>query len=98
MESRLGGVVVSVLDTGPKGYGFEPGQGDGFSKILSTPSFQMDVKPEVPCLKILRHVKERFEVPRGRTDLANGSIETETKNSNENLPQCHFVYHKSLKD
>jgi hypothetical protein len=29
---RLGGVVVSVLVTGPKGRGFEPGQGDGFVK------------------------------------------------------------------
>jgi hypothetical protein len=28
--SRLGGVVVSVLATGPKDCGFEPGQGDGF--------------------------------------------------------------------
>jgi hypothetical protein len=28
--SRLGGVVVSVLATGRKGCGFEPGQGDGF--------------------------------------------------------------------
>jgi hypothetical protein len=27
---RLGGVVVSVLATGPKRRGFEPGQGDGF--------------------------------------------------------------------
>jgi hypothetical protein len=32
--SRLGGVVVSVLATGPKGCGFEPGQGDGKSHIL----------------------------------------------------------------
>jgi hypothetical protein len=29
---RLGGVVVSVLATGPKVCGFEPGQGDGFFK------------------------------------------------------------------
>jgi hypothetical protein len=39
---RLGGVVVSVLATGPKGRRFEPGQGDGFLraiKIRSTPSF-----------------------------------------------------------
>jgi hypothetical protein len=43
-ESRLGGVVVSVLTTGPKGCGFEPGQGDGFLreiKIRSTPSSRM---------------------------------------------------------
>jgi hypothetical protein len=27
--SRLGGIVVSVLATGPKDYRFQPGQGDG---------------------------------------------------------------------
>jgi hypothetical protein len=30
----LGGVVVSVLATGPKGCGFEPGQGDGFLRAI----------------------------------------------------------------
>jgi hypothetical protein len=43
-KCRLGGVVVSVFATGPKGCGFEPGQGDGFLsaiKIRSTPSFRM---------------------------------------------------------
>jgi hypothetical protein len=52
---RLGGVVVSVPATGPKGRGFEPGQGDGFLraiKICSTSSFGWEVKPEVPCRKI----------------------------------------------
>jgi hypothetical protein len=41
-SSRLGGVVVSVLATGPKGCGFKPGRGDGFLraiKISSTSSF-----------------------------------------------------------
>jgi hypothetical protein len=32
--SRLGGVVVSVLATGPKGCGLEPGQGDGFLRAI----------------------------------------------------------------
>jgi hypothetical protein len=57
---RLCGVVVSVLATGLKGRGFETGQGDGFLsaiKIRSTFSFGWEVKPEVPCHKILRHVK-----------------------------------------
>jgi hypothetical protein len=27
-------------------------------KIRSTPSFGWEVKPEVPCRKIIRHVKE----------------------------------------
>jgi hypothetical protein len=61
MVSLLGGVVVSVLATGPKGIRFEPCQGDGFLraiKIRSTPSFGWEVEPEVPCRKILRHVKE----------------------------------------
>jgi hypothetical protein len=31
-KSLLGGVVVSVLDAGPKGHGFLPGQGDGCFK------------------------------------------------------------------
>jgi hypothetical protein len=48
---RLGGVVVSVLDTGPKVCGFEPGQGDGFLraiKILSTHSSRMGSKAGGP--------------------------------------------------
>jgi hypothetical protein len=60
-HSCLGRVVVSVLVTGPKGHGFEPGKGDGLLraiKIRSTPSFGWEVKPEVPCRKILRHVKD----------------------------------------
>jgi hypothetical protein len=60
-RSCLGGVVVSVLATGPKGHGFEPGQGDGFLRVIkirSTPSFRWEVKPEAPCRKILRYVKE----------------------------------------
>jgi hypothetical protein len=58
---HLGGAVVSVLPIGPKDCGFKPDQGDGFLraiKICSTPSFGWEVKPEVPCHKILWHVKE----------------------------------------
>jgi hypothetical protein len=53
--------VVSVLATGPKVRGFELGHSDGFLraiKIRSTPSFGWEVKPEVPCRKVLRHVKD----------------------------------------
>jgi hypothetical protein len=56
--------VVSVLATGPNGYGFEPGQGDGFLKaikIRSTPSFGCEVKPEVPYRKVLRNVRHLFK-------------------------------------
>jgi hypothetical protein len=63
--------VVSVLSTGPKVFGFEPGQGNGYLrsiKISSTPSFGREVKPEVPCRKIVRLVKDLLEVPRGRID------------------------------
>jgi hypothetical protein len=53
--------VVSVIATGPKGRGFEPGQSDRFLRAIqihSTFTFGWEVKPEVPCRKILRHVKE----------------------------------------
>jgi hypothetical protein len=46
-SSRLGGGVLSVLATGPKGCGFERGQGDGFIRainIRSTPSSRMGSK------------------------------------------------------
>jgi hypothetical protein len=62
--SRLGGVVTSVLAAGPKGRGFEPDQGDRFLRTIkfrSTPSFGWEVKPEVTCCKILRHVKDLFK-------------------------------------
>jgi hypothetical protein len=49
-----------MLATGLKVCGFVPGQGNGFLraiKIRSTPSFKWGVKPQVPCRKILRHIK-----------------------------------------
>jgi hypothetical protein len=48
-ECRLGGVVVSVLATGPKGCRFEPGEGDGFLRVTksrSTTSSRMGNKAE----------------------------------------------------
>jgi hypothetical protein len=53
--------VVSMLATGPKYRGFVPDKGSGFLKsikIRSTLSFGWEVNPEVPCRKILRHVKD----------------------------------------
>jgi hypothetical protein len=50
-----------VLATGAKDRGFEPGLGDGFLraiKVRSKLSFGREVKPKVPCRKILRHVKD----------------------------------------
>jgi hypothetical protein len=61
MESRLGGVVVSILATGLKGHWFKPGRRDGFLsaiQIRSKFSFGCEVKPEVPRRKILRRVKD----------------------------------------
>jgi hypothetical protein len=58
--SRLCGVVVTVLATGPTGRGFKLGRGDGFLReieILSTSSFRLEVKPEVPCRKMWQHVE-----------------------------------------
>jgi hypothetical protein len=58
---RLGGVVVIVLATVPKGREFKPGRGDVFLrgiKIRSTPSFGWEVKREGPMsYNILRRVK-----------------------------------------
>jgi hypothetical protein len=61
ISCRLGGVLVSVLATGPKSRRFELGRGDGFLKaikIRSTPSLGWKVKPDVPCSKILRYFKD----------------------------------------
>jgi hypothetical protein len=44
-----------------------PAEDDGFlkaTKIRSRTSFGGDVKPSVPCPKILRHVKELYEYER----------------------------------
>jgi hypothetical protein len=38
-QGRLGGVVVSVLASGPKGCGFEPGLWDGFLKAIKNPRY-----------------------------------------------------------
>jgi hypothetical protein len=55
--SRLGGVVVSVLATEHNCRGLKPGRGDGFLraiKIRSTPLFGLEVKPGVPCRKMVQ--------------------------------------------
>jgi hypothetical protein len=57
--------VVSVLATGSKGRGLKPVRGDGLLRainIRSTPSVGWEVKPEVPCRKILQHVKRSVDV------------------------------------
>jgi hypothetical protein len=60
---HLGGVVVSLLATGPKDNGFKRGWGNGLLrviKICSTPSFGWGIKPEAPCHKTLQHVKSHL--------------------------------------
>jgi hypothetical protein len=47
--------MVSMLAIGPPVRGFKAGHGDGFSraiKVLSTPPFGGEIKPEAPCRKI----------------------------------------------
>jgi hypothetical protein len=60
---RLSGVIDSLLAIESKVRGFKPSRGDEFLsviKIRSTPSFGGEVKPEVRCRNILRHVKELY--------------------------------------
>jgi hypothetical protein len=62
-QVALGGVMVSVLPTGPKVCRFKPGQGDKFLmaiKIYNIPSFRGEVKLKAPCHKILLHVKNQM--------------------------------------
>jgi hypothetical protein len=57
--------MVGMLTIGSEVRRFKPGRGDGFLtaiKILSMPSFGGEVKLSAPCCKILRHVKNDFEV------------------------------------
>jgi hypothetical protein len=49
--------VVSVLATGPKHSVFEPDHVFLREIKISTLSIGCEVKPEVPCRKILRYVK-----------------------------------------
>jgi hypothetical protein len=52
----------NVLATGPKDRGFKPGRGQWIfkgDKIRSTTSFGGEVKPSLPCRKIL-HVKDPY--------------------------------------
>jgi hypothetical protein len=59
----LGGLVVACLPLDPRFVGSNPAKNDGFLrtiKIRSTTSFR-EVKPLVPCRKILRHVNEPYK-------------------------------------
>jgi hypothetical protein len=73
-SSRLHGVVVTVLETGPKGRGLKPGWDDVFLKtikIRSIPSFGSEVKPETSSRNILRHVKHPLRFSDRPTDRQN---------------------------
>jgi hypothetical protein len=65
LACRLGGIVVSVLATGPKDRGFIPGRGGGFLraiKIGSTPPFGCDSRAGVPVLQV-HSIKIHFSSP-----------------------------------
>jgi hypothetical protein len=69
LNSRLGGVVVTVPATGSNGRGFKHGRGDGFLTAIKSAEhlpFEWEVKPEVQCRKILRHVKDLLRYLRYR--------------------------------
>jgi hypothetical protein len=69
--SRLDGVVVSVLPTGLKGCGFEPGQGDGLLRVIkirSTPSSRIGNKGRRSHVVRFTACKITLEVPRGWID------------------------------
>jgi hypothetical protein len=53
----LGGLVVSVLTTGPKVRGFDPGRGRW---IFKGDKIRGEVKSSVPYSIDLRHVKEPY--------------------------------------
>jgi hypothetical protein len=56
--------VISLLSIGPKVHGFKPSRGECTLmaiKIRSMTSFGGEVKPLVPCYKILWHVKETYK-------------------------------------
>jgi hypothetical protein len=72
--------VVSVFVTGPNRRGFKPGRSDGFLMaitIRSTPPFGWEVKPEVPCRKLLRLVKEPRDVTQAKfNDISRQLLES----------------------
>jgi hypothetical protein len=59
----LGGLVVVGLQLDPKFAGSNAAEDDGFLraiKIHSTTSIGGEVKPSIPCRKILLYVKEPY--------------------------------------
>jgi hypothetical protein len=65
--SRLGGVVVSMLATGPKSRGFQTRQSRWIFKDDTKPQYNfiwIGVKPEVPCRKILWNLKNPLRYSR----------------------------------
>jgi hypothetical protein len=56
--------VVSMLATGSKVCGFQPGRDDGFLRVIKTRSttpFGGEVKPEFPCHKMLWNIKTTWK-------------------------------------
>jgi hypothetical protein len=60
-------IVHSVFTVIPKIRVFEPGRGRWYLRaihIRSTTAFEVEVKPSVPCHKVLKHVEEPCEYER----------------------------------
>jgi hypothetical protein len=65
-DVALGGLVVACLPLDPRFMGSNPTKDDGFLsaiRIYSTGSFRGEIKPYVPCRKILRQLRNltRYE-------------------------------------
>jgi hypothetical protein len=63
----LGSIVVTCLPLHPRFAGSNPADDDEFLRelrIRSTTSYGGEVKPSVPCRKILQRVKEPYEYER----------------------------------
>jgi hypothetical protein len=64
----LSGIVAACLSLDVRFMDSNPGKDSGFLRVMkihSMTSFRGEVKPSVPCGKILRHDKEPYEYERG---------------------------------
>jgi hypothetical protein len=63
-QVALGGQVVACLPLDPSFIGAKLPEDNGFLRMMiicNTASFRGEVKPSVPCHKILRHIKESYK-------------------------------------
>jgi hypothetical protein len=94
--NRLGGVVVSVLATGPKGRRFKPGRGDGFLRVIkirSTFSFGWEVKPKVKCRRFYCMLK----IPWGISDTDGQNSHSFVHSSSLSQSSSSSPWHSTLR-